>query len=100
MTTTTAIENMNKYQARSFRNFLDSILWGDNHEVKELDVSDSYGAAYVDITVGLKDDEGTLAEVLCRDTYLFFIGKRGGIFQYNGFRQTYLTPYAVKPLGI
>lgn len=98
MTNATAIESMNKYQARSFRSFLDSVLWGDNYEVKELNVSDSYGAAYIDITVGLKEDEGTLAESLCRDTYLFFIGKRGGIFQYEGSSQTYRKPYEVKSL--
>lgn len=100
MTTAAAIESMNKPQARSFRAFLNSVLWGDSHEVKELNVSDSYGAAYVDITIGMKNDEGTLAESLCRDTYLFFIGKRGGIFQYVNSRQTYLTPHTVKPLGI
>lgn len=100
MTIATAIESMNKAQARSFRKFIDNVIWNDKHEVKELDVTDSYGAAYVDITVGMKNDEGTLAESLCRDTYLFFIGKRGGIFQYVNSHQTYLKAYQVKPLGI
>lgn len=91
-------KSMNKHQLRSFGAFLDSALMGGHYEVKELEVTDSYGAAYVSITTGLKDDEGTMAECLCRDTYLFFIGKRGGIFQYEGMKQTYRKPYEVKHL--
>ena len=62
-----------------------------------------HGAVYVAVTVGVPNDEGTIAEFICRNTYLFFIGKRGGMFQYvesrdGDYRQAYRKYYEVKHL--
>ena len=56
-----------------------------SYEVKSLKVTDSadWDDIYVSLTVGIRDDEGTMAELLCRDNYGFFIGPRGGIFYYG-----------------
>lgn len=56
-----------------------------HYEVKSLKVTDSadWDDIYVSLTVGISDDEGTMAELLCRDNYGFFIGPRGGIFYYG-----------------
>ena len=55
------------------------------YEVKSLEVTDSadWDDIYVSLTVGLVNDEGTMAEYICRDNYGFFIGPRGGIFYYG-----------------
>lgn len=89
---------MNAYQKSSFDRFVSFARFTDSYEVKELSIRDSYGDAYVAIEIGRKGDEGTLAEALCRDTYLFFIGKRGGIYQFPGSRKTYRKYYEVEHL--
>lgn len=50
-----------------------------NGEIKSWEISahEYFVAVYVEI--GGKDDEGTLAEVFCRDSAHLFIGKHGGI---------------------
>lgn len=52
---------------------------GTQYELKEFEVTeyDHFVALYC--VTGLKDDEGTLAAVYCRDRLHLFIGKRGGI---------------------
>lgn len=43
----------------------------------KIDENEYFVAVYVEI--GMKNDEGTLAEVFCRDAAHLFVGKRGGI---------------------
>lgn len=92
---------MNKSQQNTLNDFVAYKTRLFDHEVKELKITERENdtAIYVSITIGRKDDEGTMAELLCRNTYCFFIGTRGGMFQYgNGINPTYRTKYTVKKL--
>lgn len=101
MTNTTNAYEMTTSQRITLNRFIDFVTYTDNYEVKELEVKDSYGDAYVSVTMGIKNDEGTMAELLCRDTYIFFIGRRGGIFQYTDtYRKAYRKYYQVEKLNI
>ena len=92
---------MNTVQTIAFDRFVKFAKYTDSYEIKELSIRDSYGDAYVCIEIGVKDDEGTLAEIICRDFYTFFIGKRGGIYQYNNnYNKIYRKYYEVEKSGI
>lgn len=69
-------------QKRVLNDVLDYVLCGNVYEVKELDLTDSYGDICVGLTTGVRNDGGTMAYYICRDHYVFWIGKRGGVFQY------------------
>lgn len=59
----------------------------ENYEIKKFEIEETdYGPVWVSITTGRKNDEGTLACILCRKHRFFKVGKRGGIqnFQYDG----------------
>lgn len=51
----------------------------EKYEIKEWRLIENEYFISVIVEVGLKGDEGTLAEVFCRDRAHLFIGKRGGI---------------------
>ena len=82
---TNATDNMNASQRRAFANVRDFVTMHGHYEIKELTVQsfDYCNDVYVTIETGMPNDEGTMAEFLCRDSYGFFIGARGGIFTYN-----------------
>lgn len=48
-------------------------------ELKEWDVDENEYFVSVVVEIGGKNDEGTLAEVFCRDRAHLFIGKCGGV---------------------
>ena len=54
-------------------------LWDDKYEIKQFEAKDSEYGVYVYLVTGMKGDEGTMAEALCRKIRHFVIGKRGGI---------------------
>ena len=60
----------------------DSYGHPETREVKVFKVSEIEGTNLVAVysVVGLKDDEGTVASILCRTYRHMFIGKNGGIF--------------------
>ena len=93
---------MNPTQRYALNSFLDFAKHTDQYEVKELEITDCCGDAYVSAVIGLKNDNGTLAEFICRDMYLFFIGRRGGIYQFNhnikNLRKVYRKYYEVEHL--
>lgn len=92
---------MNTAQQIAFNRFIDFAKYTDSYEVKSLTIRDSYGDAYIDVEIGVKNDDGTMAEIFCRDFYLFFIGKRGGIYQFNkGYSKVYRKYYEVEKLNI
>lgn len=70
-------------------------LYSDRYEIKTFEVKESEYSVSVYVVYGLKDDEGTMAEVYCRDRAHLFVGKRGGITYYmtkklkNGAWKTY-----------
>jgi hypothetical protein len=82
---TNATDNMNASQRRAFANVRDFVTMHGHYEIKELTVNgfEDGNDVYVTIEAGMPNDEGTMAEFLCRDRYGFFIGARGGIFTYN-----------------
>lgn len=51
----------------------------DKYEIKEFKVDECEYFVSLYIVTGMKDDEGTLAALLCRKYRHAFIGKRGGI---------------------
>ena len=72
----------------------------DKYEVKQWQVDDTeWGTVIVFVEVGLKNDEGTMAEVLCRDKCQIFIGKRGAAkypvyhFRKDGSIHDYYKPF-------
>ena len=60
----------------------------DKYEVKEFDVKEYESFVSVYIVTGMKDDDGTLAAVLCRKYRHAFIGKKGGISYMNSKHNT------------
>ena len=56
-----------------------TMLNGDRYEIKREITSDLGFAVSYAIEVGLPNDAGTLASVICRTYKHFFIGKRGGV---------------------
>lgn len=82
MTTT---EKLNGFQKRALRDVTDFLCVRGHYEVKQLEVTsfDDGEDVMVFVEIGLPNDEGTLAECLCREAYRFFIGKRGGLFRYG-----------------
>jgi hypothetical protein len=53
----------------------------EKHEFKTFEVSNGEHSALVFVTAeyGMKNDEGTMAALICRDNRHFMIGKRGGV---------------------
>lgn len=51
----------------------------EDYEIKEWKVEECECFVAVVVEVGMKGDEGTLAQALCRDRAQLFIGTRGGI---------------------
>ena len=50
-----------------------------DYEIKEWDVQDTdWGTVIIYVEVGLVNDEGTMAQCLCRDRVQLFIGPKGG----------------------
>ena len=78
---------MNRKQQATLDRIIEFASYG-SHEVKELDVFDyDFGKdVHVTLEMGMPNDEGTLAEALCRDCFSFNIGERGGIFFFNSER--------------
>lgn len=60
----------------------------DGYEIKKFEVTPLEGCGIISVYIetGMKNDEGTLAEALCRKHRHFFVGVRGGIETaiYNG----------------
>lgn len=99
MTTTT---NMNRKQQTILNRVLDYVLFA-NHEVKEMQVegNDWNNDVLVSLETGMVNDEGTMAEVFCRDYYIFHIGERGGLYFYNDqHNRQYIKYYEIYKTGI
>lgn len=78
-------ESMNASQQAVFHKFVSKAVCNGRYEVKKLEVTsfDDGDDVMVYIVTGRPNDEGTMAELICRDTYRFFIGKRGGLFRFG-----------------
>jgi hypothetical protein len=56
----------------------------DRVEVKHLSMQHAWsGTFFVSLTVGMKGDEGTMAQAFCRDHRHLWIGKNGGVELLN-----------------
>lgn len=75
-----------KQQTSTLNDVIDFLTKGylNNYEVKKLKVttSENWKHVFVSLEIGMVGDEGTMAEIVCRDHYQFFIGPRGGMFYY------------------
>lgn len=60
------------------RKLVESELY-DWREIKKWEVEEREYFVSVYVEYGCKDDEGTMAELLCRNDAHLFVGKRGGI---------------------
>lgn len=70
-------------QRIALMNVIDSALMGGHYEIKRFETKQyDDGDLSVTIVTGIPNDEGTLAEALCRDYYIFAIGRKGGIYKY------------------
>ena len=61
----------------------DFIYDKERYEIKEFEVKENDYFVSVVGEVGLKGDEGTLAQIFVRERFHLFIGKKGGITYYN-----------------
>lgn len=57
----------------------------ETYEIKEWKEwePDCSGRFMVTFETGMKDDEGTLAAILCRKNRIFWVGTRGGVYVMN-----------------
>lgn len=69
---------MNNTQAKVIEN-IKSLMTEGRLEVKSESIDENDYFVSYSIEVGMTEDEGTLARVLCRNYRHFFIGKRGGV---------------------
>lgn len=74
---------------RKIRKLTDGIMFGDEWEIKEWTVHENEYFVSVIVETGMKNDEGTLASVFCRERAQLFIGKRGGI-RYPVYKKKYV----------
>ena len=54
-------------------------FYSDDMEIKKWEVNENEYFVSLVLEYGLKNDEGTLAEVFARDRAQLFIGKKGGV---------------------
>lgn len=78
-------------QERAIEKFKEKALsmygYPETKELKRFEIIENTELDYVSVSleVGLIGDEGTMAAVICRHSYLVSVGKRGG---YYGFRKS------------
>ena len=65
--------------ARIRREVERQLFYSENYEIKDWQVNESEYTVGVFFEVGLKNDEGTLAQFYARDKGQVFIGKKGGL---------------------
>lgn len=76
---------MNKKQSKVIELLKEAILKNNTYdqnnpaEIKKCEINDGEFFVSLFITVGRPNDEGTMAEILCRESRQIFIGKRGGV---------------------
>lgn len=73
---------MTKVQEKAIedvRNLVNRELYSDKYEIKRWEVNDGEYFVSLFVEYGLKEDEGTYAEIFARDNAHLFIGKKGGI---------------------
>jgi DNA-directed RNA polymerase subunit M/transcription elongation factor TFIIS len=69
--------------------------YAQNYEVKGEVKQEmtAHGTLVVFFTVGRKNDEGTMAEFYCRETYHIFVGRTGGLRAYDSKKGKFVTGY-------
>lgn len=97
-TTTKTADQLPAAQRRAYRHALELITRGNYYEIKDKRIASFDGCADVSVSVivGIRNDEGTLAESICRSCYGFMIGARGGIYVYtDSYRRKYLSDFSM-----
>lgn len=77
---------MNKAQERAVERIRTGAFEAFDHsrgegkyEIKKFEVNEHEYFVSVYAVVGMVGDEGTMAEIICRNKVHFFVGKRGGV---------------------
>lgn len=89
-------KTMNTKQQRTLSNVKNYVLRNGRYEVKELSIEDNEfdNDMRIVLEVGRPNDEGTLAESICRSCYSFYIGTRGGMYIFNkNYHREYIETY-------
>ena len=76
--------------------------YSSDYEIKQWEVEENEYFVSVIVEVGLKNDEDSLASILCRDRLQVFIGKKGGatIPVYNSkTKKSYYRPFKSMQCG-
>lgn len=83
---------MTKAQKCMITKLMDAIknvdFYGDKDEVKKFETEENeLGGVWVTVVTGMKNDEGTIAECLCRKYRHIYIGKNGGLTSYTNSKK-------------
>lgn len=61
------------------RKLVENQFYNDEYEIKKWEVEENEFFVSLVVVYGMKNDNGTLAEVFARDHAQLFIGKKGGV---------------------
>lgn len=61
------------------RTLVENEFYDDKYEIKVWETDENEYFVSLIVEYGLKNDEGTMAEIFCRNRAQLFIGKRGGV---------------------
>lgn len=77
--------------------FAECKMYGTNYELKRISATvGASGTLYVQATVGMVNDEGTMAAALCRNSMHIAVGKRGGVRAAGSRSRKAWTPWGTE----
>lgn len=79
---------------RTIERTMNSYLDENHYEIKEWTETDYDHFVAIWAVVGLKNDEETLAEALCRDKWQIFVGRKGGVRQVVEGKKRHQTGFS------
>lgn len=95
-----AMTKAQEYAIDRIRRLVERHCKGVDLEVKQFEIDDCDYFISVSVVYGLPNDDGTLAQLLCRDRAHLFVGKRGGITypvfgKRGGYRRKTFHGYSI-----
>lgn len=85
------MENMNKAQKRMLEE-VRQVLEADGRTIREIETKMFVDTVFVTAETGVADDDGKLEAVRARRGYCFWIGPRGGIYEWHGKKKCRRNP--------
>lgn len=76
------MDNMNEAQSKTLEE-IKQVFEADGRTIREINVKMLDGTAFVAAETGVADDDGMLDAVRARRGYCFWIGPRGGIYEWH-----------------